>query len=131
MVIGGRVDAAGAGVRTEDEVPTTSTVSPSASVVRATTVVLVPVPIVMGWPGASVWPPTTYWEGGLGVITRPPIVSRDELGVAAGGVIVEDEVPTTNTVAPAEFVVRATTVVLAPVPRVIGCPGARVWLPTI
>lgn len=42
------------GVRVEEEAPTTTTVSPAASVVRDTTVVLDPVPSVMGWPGARV-----------------------------------------------------------------------------
>ena len=104
-------------------------VAPALLVVRLRTVVLGPVPSVIGGPpGARVWLPMRRSVAVVGVRVWPAIVRVGCAGVAWGW-MVEESVPTNTMVAPAELVARLTTVVEEPWPRVMaGAPGASVWL---
>lgn len=121
------------GIIVEEDVPITTTVCPALSVAKLTTVVLPPVPRVIGGPpGASVCELIRNPED-MGVTALPAMVSADA-GAATGAdgvglMMVEDDPPTITTVLPAEFVARLMTDALGPSPSVIGgAPGASVWL---
>ena len=77
-------------------------------------------------PGDSVCEPTTYSDAEFGVMMEEPIVIGAAVACGTSApAILDVELPTTSTVCEPE-VCKATTVVDAPLPRVIDPPGDKV-----
>jgi hypothetical protein len=141
------VDAPAAGDSVLLVPPTTTTVWLLLFVVKATTVVLEPVPSVIEPPAVRVWDPMMYWDAEFGVIVLEamiigageavalplplPAPAAADVTAATGESVVLLVPPITTTVCLWLFVVKATTVVDEPDPRVAGFPpGVSVWDPT-
>lgn len=110
--------------------PMTSKLWPAVFVVKATTVVAEPLPRVIGDSTTSVLLKMTYSEFGFGrtVCPKTVIVGAAAAVICGGTGRVEVSLPTTSKLRPAVFVVRTTTVVAEPLPRVIGESTASVLL---